>query len=408
MHLRATARPSICQSATKALLGALLVLALSAAPALANAGKVLVFTGTAGTRERRVSADIADARSRRSAPPTTSPSTSSGTASSINAGEPRGLPRRGLRPLRRRRARRRAGGRAAGLRQGRRRLRRHRRDRAARAGRRRVLQHARPASRPRASRAPATASSRTSSSWTACTRRRARCRCVQKAITETWYTWATNPTGTVHTVARVRGQRAARTARRSPTTPSTRASPAPTGDRSSRSSTAPRPGAVTSSRAARSTPSSAASSASWSDAVGQEAPARRDPVGVRHGPRRLQGRHQLQLHRDARSPRRTRPATNTDYVGEMTKSALADDGRVFYGGRAICYAGQVPRRRLGPRQHRPRLRHRPRLGPARRRAPTTRTRPRSAKVAEPLGLRRQGQRARSTARTSTSEAGLVA
>src|SRR5688572_8749190 len=49
MHLRATARPSICQSATKALLGALLVLALSAAPALANAGKVLVFTGTAGT-----------------------------------------------------------------------------------------------------------------------------------------------------------------------------------------------------------------------------------------------------------------------------------------------------------------------------------------------------------------------
>ncbi len=29
--------------------------------------------------------------------------------------------------------------------------------------------------------------------------------------------------------------------------------------------------------------------------------------------------------------------TSNDYYGEMTKSALADDGRVFYGGRAICY-----------------------------------------------------------------------
>src|SRR5688572_10634888 len=60
MHLRATARPSICQSAAKALLGALLALALSAAPAAANAGKVLVFTGTAGTANA-ASADIADA-----------------------------------------------------------------------------------------------------------------------------------------------------------------------------------------------------------------------------------------------------------------------------------------------------------------------------------------------------------
>ena len=33
--------------------------------------------------------------------------------------------------------------------------------------------------------------------------------------------------------------------------------------------------------------------------------------------------------------------TSNDYYGEMTKSALADDGRIFYGGRAICYQSYV-------------------------------------------------------------------
>ena len=33
--------------------------------------------------------------------------------------------------------------------------------------------------------------------------------------------------------------------------------------------------------------------------------------------------------------------TSNIYTGEMTKSALADDGRVFYGGRAICYQSYV-------------------------------------------------------------------
>ena len=100
---------------------------------------------------------------------------------------------------------------------------------------------------------------RTSSSWTACTRPRARCRRPGRAR-RPGTRWATNPTGTVHTVARVRmapgiagpgrhdadQRRDQRALRRRART------------RSSPRATAPPPGAATSSRAARSTPSSAA------------------------------------------------------------------------------------------------------------------------------------------------------
>src|SRR3954469_1752098 len=40
------------------------------------------------------------------------------------------------------------------------------------------------------------------------------------------------------------------------------------------------------------------------------------------------------------TPQNPSTASN-DYYGEMTKSALADDGRVFYGGRAICTQNMV-------------------------------------------------------------------
>ena len=82
------------------------------------------------------------------------------------------------------------------------------------------------------------------------------CRWCRRRMTETWYTWATNPTGTVHTVARVRGNALpdGTSITNDAVTPLHRRRPRPT----SRSSTAPRPGAVTSSRAARSTPRSAA------------------------------------------------------------------------------------------------------------------------------------------------------
>ena len=39
------------------------------------------------------------------------------------------------------------------------------------------------------------------------------------------------------------------------------------------------------------------------------------------------------------TPPNPTPRTSNIYTGEMTKSAIADDGRVFYAGRAICYQG---------------------------------------------------------------------
>ena len=83
-------------------------------------------------------------------------------------------------------------------------------------------------------------------------------------MTETWYTWATNPTGTVHTVARVRGNALpdGTSVPNDAVTPLHRRARR----RSSRSSTAPRPGAVTSSRAARFYTELGSSAASLADA----------------------------------------------------------------------------------------------------------------------------------------------
>ena len=97
---------------------------------------------------------------------------------------------------------------------------------------------------------------------------------------------------------------------------------------------------------------------------------------------------------------------NTDYVGEMTKSALADDGRVFYGGRAICYAGPGPQRRLGPAEHRPRLRH-VHVWDPRVEGPNADNPAKITKVAELSVFGNKGN-AHEYGQASTSEAGLVA
>ena len=351
MQLSLAARPPHAQSSAEgppgrmkrsivAFLGALLAaFALSTAPALANAGKVLVFTGTAGTLERG-QRRRASPRSRRSAPPTTSRSTSPPTRPTStrrtspsyravvfvnSAGDV--LDAAGETALQ---DYVKNGGGFVGIGE----------TRAARAGRRRVLQHAdRPDGRTRIDRRPARRARRTSSSSTACIPATRALPLLDKAQTENWYTWTTNPTGTVHTVARVRVQHAARTARRSPTTRSA-ASPAATDDDPAAARARRRPGAVTSSRAARSTPSSAADRAPRRRRRHQEAPARRHPVGGGHGPRRLQGDDHLQLHVDAPDAGPTRrTASNAATTARSTKSALADDGRVFYGGRAICSQG---------------------------------------------------------------------
>ena len=76
----------------------------------------------------------------------------------------------------------------------------------------------------------------------------------------------------------------------------------------------------------------------------------RRPVGGGHGPRRLQGDDQLELHADA--PDAVEPdgpgaadaaratANFNPYMGEIDALAMADDGRVFYAGRAVCFQGQ--------------------------------------------------------------------
>ena len=62
------------------------------------------------------------------------------------------------------------------------------------------------------------------------------------------------------------------------------------------------------------------------------------------------------------------------YMGEIDALAMAEDGRVFYAGRAVCFQGQQQFTQLDASDHRPRLRPDPRLRPARRRARSTRTR----------------------------------
>ena len=260
-----------------------------------------------------------------------------------------------------------AGDGADGLRQQRRRLRRHRRDRAARAGRRRVLQHAARPRAPRASRAPRRRATRTSSSWTACTRPRARCRRSGRAP-RPGTPGPTNPTGTVHTVARVRmapgiagpGRHAAHQRRDAPraSAPAQNAVQ-PQGNR-----------AASWCRDVQQGRSFYTELGSSSASVA-EANIRKHLIGAiqwagRPRPRRLQGHDHLQLHVDAdhaaQNPNTRRP---NQYYGELTKSALADDGRLFYGGRAICFQRLRADHQLGLRQHRPRLRHGPPLGSAR-------------------------------------------
>ena len=205
MHLRATARPSICQSATKALLGALLVPRSRSARRPRSRTPARCWSSPARPgRANPASADIADAiKALGTANDFTVDVT--GAASSINGGNLAGyravvfvhsagdvLDTAQEAALQ---AYVEAGGGYVGI------------------GESALLEQGgaaffntltglagRPHHRHRH-----LEQRRTSSSSTACTRRRASCRCVQKAMTETWYTWATNPTGTVHTVARVRG-----------------------------------------------------------------------------------------------------------------------------------------------------------------------------------------------------------
>ena len=118
---------------------------------------------------------------------------------------------------------------------------------------------------------------------------------VQKAMTETWYTWATSPTGTVHTVARVRGNALPDgTSITNDATPTSRFSAAVQANQPQLNRPAAWCRDVQQGRSFYTEIGGA--SASWSDASVKKLALGAIQWAVRHGPRRLQGRHQLQLH----------------------------------------------------------------------------------------------------------------
>ena len=382
-----------------ALVAALVVsCAFGAASALADAGKVLVFTGTAGTANpatrdggRRASGGRHGRRlhGRRDV-----------RRDQDRRGEPRRLPRRRVRQLRRRRAQRRAGSRAAGVRPGRRRLRRHRRDGQARRGRQRVLRHADRPHRRLAHRRRARPAPRTSSSSTASTRPRATSTRSCKARNDNYYAWTNNPTGTVHTVARVRFNTLSGRHARSPTTPSQRFT-GTTATRSSRSSSAPLSW-CRDIQSGRSFYTGMGQTVGAYDDRAQQAPRLRRPVGRRHGPRRLQGDDQLQLHAhapDAVEPDDPGAAGQRD---DRQRQPVHGRDRRAGDGRRRPHLLRRPRGLLpGPAavhavdasDHGPRLRSDPRLRPARR--GLARPEPVADHQGRRLhGARRQGRRPR--------------
>src|SRR3954454_822001 len=169
--------------------------------------------------------------------------------------------------------------------------------------------------------------------------------------TDTWYQWGTNPTGTVQTVARVRIGGIA----------------GPDGKSTTNDATAPRQGS-----AQNAVQPQGDRAASWCRDVQQgrsfytemgastasiaDANIRKHITGaVQWASGLVRGGCKATINTNYSSTRVTPVNTATtcpaagdagglakscaanQYYGELTKSALADDGRVFYGGRAICF-----------------------------------------------------------------------
>ena len=157
---------------------------------------------------------------------------------------------------------------------------------------------------------------------------------LAKNQTETYYTWATNPTGTVHTVARVRGN------------------------------TLPDGSSVPNDAVSRFTGATAtiqpqlARPASWCRDIQQgrsfytelgssaaslaDADIRKHLLGaIQWASGMVRGGCKATINSNYTSTRITpqQAAGQNNYFGEMTKGTFADDGRIFYGGRAICYSG---------------------------------------------------------------------
>ena len=158
--------------------------------------------------------------------------------------------------------------------------------------------------------------------------------------TETWYTWATNPTGTVHTVARVRSE--AGIALPDGTSPTNDAVTRFTGTTNTIQPQGNRPASwCRDTQQGRMFYTELASSAA---SVGQSNIQKHLLGAIQWASGMTRAGCKAGINSNYSATRLTpvQTGTSNQIHGEMTKSALADDGRVFYGGRAICFANQAP------------------------------------------------------------------
>ena len=154
--------------------------------------------------------------------------------------------------------------------------------------------------------------------------------------TETWYAWQTNPTGTVHTVARVRMAPGI---------------PGPDGKIPTNDTLNPR---IASLNAVQPQGNRAAAwcrdtqqgrsfyteLGSSSESVAQANIRKHLTGAIQWAAGLVRGNCKATINSNYTSTRITpiNPNNNSNqYTSELTKSALADDGRLFYGGRAICF-----------------------------------------------------------------------
>ena len=123
-----------------------------------------------------------------------------------------------------------------------------------------------------------------------------------KGRSDNYYAWATNPTGPVHTVARVRFNTIPVNRRPDPAAPSVTNDAVTRFTGTTNTIQPQRERALSWCRdvqQGRSFYTGLGHTAARTTTTLQQAPARRRPVGGRHGPRQLQGDDQLQLHGDA-------------------------------------------------------------------------------------------------------------
>jgi type 1 glutamine amidotransferase len=152
--------------------------------------------------------------------------------------------------------------------------------------------------------------------------------------TETWYTWATNPTGTVHTIARVRGNTL------------------PDGTSITNDAVLRFTGATNTNQPQRNSPAAwcrdvqqgrslYTSLGSNAESLADEAVRKHLLGAVQWAAGMVRGNCKASINSNYSATRITpvQATGSNQFYGEMTKSALSDDGRIFYGGRAICFQG---------------------------------------------------------------------